>query len=143
MIKIILSFLIIVFSLCAEAENDPVATFLSAQEGGEDHLGATLKGNIKADLNKDAKIEYVIVWVTLGPSFWYFNLTILDEHGKLISTKKLVGEAELVNVVNGVININLITAQANDPICCPSLQKKASYSLKNGEIQEINENAPL
>lgn len=138
--KIFFLLLAILLSLYVKADSDPVNAFLTTQEGGEDKLGTKLDDSIKADLNHDGKNEYVVVWVTLGPSFWYFNLTILDEHGKLITTKKLTGEAKLVNVVDGVINLNLITAQANDPICCPSLQKKASYTLLNREIQEVNNN---
>ena len=66
--------------LSQHAAETIVKNFLAAQRSHEE--SAQAQGSAIADLNGDGKPEIVLVWTTLGPTYWHNTLdSILSNFG--------------------------------------------------------------
>jgi hypothetical protein len=117
-----------------------VKAFLSSQE--TDREGADSQGFAVADLNGDGKSEIILVWTSLGPTYWQNNLTILSRAGKgykPVASLALIGEARLSSVEKGIIRLDQTIYGKDDPKCCPSVKKQAKYRWTGRKIGEVKE----
>jgi hypothetical protein len=115
-----------------------VKKFLAAQKTNEEEAEAS--GSAVADLDGDGKPEIVLVWTTLGPTYWRNALTVFGKTAgayKPVVTYALNGEAQLSKVTGGVIYVDQKLYTKRDPICCPSLKKMMKYRLTEKKITEV------
>jgi hypothetical protein len=115
-----------------------VKTFLAAQHTDEEHAQA--QGRAIADLNSDGKPEIVLVWTTLGPTYWHNTLTVFSETSgryKPVSSLQLNGEARLSSVKDGVIAVNQTMYGKNDSICCPTVKKLMNYRWNGNKLSDV------
>jgi len=104
-----------------------------------DREGFEVQGSKLADLNNDKKQEIVFVWTRLGPTYWKNYLTILKNHnGKYVhsATFALNGLASLEKIKNNKIIVSQTVYAPEDPICCPSIDKKITYTFKDDDINK-------
>ena len=96
-------------------------------------------GKALVDLNGDGKPELVLVWVQLGPTYFYHHLTIFVDEGRKYRTltTPLSGEAKLLGVKGGVIFIEEKLLGPKDPRCCPSVVKQVKYRWDGKKIQQL------
>jgi len=118
--------------------DEAIKKFLSSQKSdGED---ADSQGSAVADLNGDGKPEIVLVWTLLGPTYWRNTLTVLSKAAggyKAVASLQLTGEAKLSSVKAGVIALDQKVYAKNDPVCCPTINKKAKYRWVGKKISEV------
>ncbi len=115
-----------------------IKAFLSSQES--DRESAESQGSAVADLNNDGKLELILVWTLLGPTYWQNNLTVLSQTAegyKPVASLQLEGEAKLSSVDNGIISIDQAVYAKDDPKCCPSIKKQVKYRWSGKKIEEI------
>ena len=115
--------------LSSQSDTNPV-TYELAQSAG----------SAVADLNNDGRPEIVLVWTTLGKTYWRNTLTIFSTigHGyKPIISLPLNGEAKLSSVKDGIIFVDQKIAAAKDPICCPTINKQMKYRWVQNELSEV------
>ena len=118
-----------------------VSNYLSSQSNEEFKESAKSQGSIFSDLNGDGKPELILVWTTLGPTYWHNNLTILSESDdiyKPATSLQLIGEAKLKNVKDGIIFVDQIVYAPNDPICCPTIKKEIQYTWDGSKLTRSN-----
>jgi len=96
-------------------------------------------GKALVDLNGDGKAELVLVWVQLGPTYFYNHLTVFVDEGRKYRTltTPLTGEAKLLGVKGGVILVEQKTLGPKDPRCCPSVVKQVKYRWDGKKIQQL------
>jgi hypothetical protein len=96
-------------------------------------------GKALVDLNGDGKAELVLVWVQLGPTYFYNHLTVFVDEGRKYRTltTPLTGEVKLLGVKGGVILIEQKTLGPKDPRCCPSVVKQVKYRWDGRKIQQL------
>ncbi len=96
-------------------------------------------GKALVDLNGDGKAELVLVWVQLGPTYFYNHLTVFIDEGRKYRTltTPLTGEARLLGVKSGVIFVEQKTLGPKDPRCCPSVVKQVKYRWDGKKIQQL------
>lgn len=126
--------------MSVQAGTQRVESFLSSQESERE--STELQGSTAADLNGDGREEIVFVWTLLGPTYWRNSLTVLSktENGyRAVASLKLMGEAKLAFVKDGVVFVNQKVYRKGDPICCPSLSKQLKYRWRGNKIVELKE----
>ncbi len=96
-------------------------------------------GKALVDLNGDGKAELVLVWVQLGPTYFYNHLTVFIDEGRKYRTltTPLTGQAKLLGVKGGVILVEEKTLGPKDPRCCPSVVKQVKYRWDGKKIQRL------
>jgi hypothetical protein len=125
-----------------EAET-AVKQFLASQSRDEEgiHETAVAQGRGLMDLDNDGQPEIVLVWQTLGPTYWRNTLTAFSKiSGKYkdISSVPLGSEAKLFMVnKDGIIRIDQRAKGPKDAICCPTVETHQLYKLQNGSLTEV------
>jgi hypothetical protein len=118
--------------------DEAIKKFLSSQKSdGED---TDSQGSAVADLNGDGKSEVVLVWTLLGLTYWRNTLTVFSKTAgeyKPVASLPLTGEAKLSSVKAGIIALDQKVYAKNDPLCCPTIMKKAKYRLVGKKISEV------
>jgi len=118
--------------------NEAIKKFLSSQKSeGED---TDSQGSAIADLNGDGKSEIVLVWTVLGPTYWRNTLTVFSKTAggyEPVASLQLTGEAKLSSVKGGIITLDQKVYAKNDPVCCPTIEKKAKYRWVGKKISEV------
>jgi predicted nucleic acid-binding protein len=115
-----------------------VKKFLASQKTNEEEAEAA--GSAVADLDGDGKPEIVLVWTTLGATYWHNSLTVLSKTAgdyKPVATYALNGEAQLSKVSGGVIYVDQKLYAKRDPTCCPSVKRMMKYRLTGKKIAEV------
>jgi hypothetical protein len=128
-------------ALAGEAAPAAVAKFLASKESAEDRESAESQGSAEADLDGDGVPEIVLVWTTLGPTYWRNTLSILKpagNHYQEIASLGLQGEAKLAGVADGRITVEQKVAGPNDPLCCPSVRQLGEYRFVGGRLVQVN-----
>lgn len=124
--------------LSRQATDTIVKNFLAAQRNDEETAQA--QGSAIADLNGDGKPEIVLVWTTIGPSYWHNTLTVFSRISggfKAVSSLGLNGEARLSSVKDGVIFVKQTMYAKDDPICCPTVKKRMSYRWHENKLSQL------
>ena len=118
--------------------DEAIKKFLSSQKSdGED---TDSQGSTVADLNGDGKPEIVLVWTLLGPTYWRNTLTVFSKSAggyNPVASFQLTGEANLSSVKDGLITLDQKVYAKNDPVCCPTIKKKAKYRWAGKKISEV------
>jgi hypothetical protein len=118
--------------------DEAIKKFLSSQKSdGED---TDSQGSAVADLNGDGRSEVVLVWTVLGPTYWRNTLTVFSKTAsgyKPVASLQLTGEAKLSSVKAGVIVLDQKVYAKNDPVCCPTIEKKVKYHWVGKKISEV------
>jgi len=119
--------------------DEAIKNFLSAQSTqGED---AQSVGNAVSDLNGDGKLEIVLLWVLLGPTYSSNSLTVFSKTAagyKPAASFPLMGIAtNLASVNGGIIRVDQQVFAKNDPRCCPSIKKQMKYRWVGKKILEV------
>jgi hypothetical protein len=124
--------------LSPHAADTIVKNFLAAQRSHEESTQA--QGSAIADLNGDGKPEIVLVWTTLGPTYWHNTLTLFSQTSgryKPVSSLPLNGEARLSSAKDGVIVVNQTMYGKNDPLCCPTVKKQMEYQWSANKLSQL------
>ena len=112
--------------------------FLAAQRSHEESTQA--QGSAIADLNGDGKPEVVLVWTTIGPTYWHNTLTVFSQTSgryKPVSSLPLNGEARLSSAKDGVIVVKQTMYGKNDPLCCPTVKKQMEYQWSTNKLSQL------
>lgn len=115
-----------------------VKRFLSSRKTEQE--SADSQGSAVADLDGDGKPELILVWTTLGPTYWHNTLTVFGKTAgayKPVASFDLNGEAKLSSVKGGIISVDQNVYAKNDPLCCPSVKKLMKYHLVGKKISEV------
>ena len=115
-----------------------VKNFLATQRSHEE--SAQAQGSAIADLNGDGKPEIVLVWTTIGPSYWHNTLTVFSKSSrtyKPVSSLPLNGEAQLSSAKDGVIVVKQVMYAKDDPICCPTVKKSMNYRWSANRLSQL------
>jgi hypothetical protein len=56
---------------------------------------------------------------------------------KAVASFQLTGEANLSSVKDGIITLDQKVYAKNDPVCCPTIKKKARYRWAGKKISEV------
>ncbi|PZQ46471.1 MAG: hypothetical protein DI551_05035 [Micavibrio aeruginosavorus] len=153
MVKRIVGFFFLLLSVClavaahaqSKSNEDVIKAFLTSQETHEPGMeeAAQSMGNAIADLDGDGKDEIILVWTTLGPTYWRNTLTVFSIDGekeyKPASSFALEGAAENPSVKNGVILVEQVLYAKTDPICCPTIKKQMKYRWDKKGITIIDQ----
>jgi hypothetical protein len=118
--------------------DEAVQKFLSSQKS--ENEDAESQGSAVADLNGDGKSEIVLVWTTMGPTYWHNTLTVLTKTSrgyKPAASIPLIGEAKLSSTKGGIISVDQKVYAKKDPICCPSIKKQMKYRWQGKKISEV------
>ena len=130
-------------TLANPSEDRAVEKFLAEHKSVEDREETELRGMTTADLDNDGVPEIVLVWTTLGPTYWRNTLSVLKKTTGHSSAYReaasipLNGEATLDRVQFGVIAVKQKMHAPNDPTCCPSIQRVMQYQWANGKLVPI------
>jgi hypothetical protein len=54
-----------------------------------------------------------------------------------VASFQLTGEAKLSSVKDGIISLDQKVYAKNDPVCCPTINKKAKYRWVGKKISEV------
>ena len=148
---IILSILA-VLSQSAFASNSKEEIFLKQfftppdyTDGVAEATGREPHGSAFTDLDGDGDPEIVLVWTTLGSTYWHTDLTIFSAKSGdyvAVGTLQLNGEATLAEVKDGVILVDQTEYAKGDPLCCPTIKKREHYKFASGEIVKLDSNPP-
>jgi hypothetical protein len=120
--------------------------FQEGTAGQTDYVSVNL-GNFNAagDLNGDGVAEIAAVFgENYGGSGTFVYLAIYsDVNGKLtFLTSAFVGDRSAVNglsIENGEVALSAVTHDADDPLCCPTMQTHRHYSLMaENQLQMID-----
>jgi hypothetical protein len=128
-------------TLAGETAPAAVARFLASKESAEERESAESQGSAEADLDGDGIPEVVVVWTTLGPTYWRNTLSVLKASGghyREAASLGLQGEAKLAGVADGRIAMAQKVAGPNDPLCCPSLPRRSEYRFMDGRLVPVN-----
>ncbi|MDT7602066.1 MAG: hypothetical protein QOF61_63 [Acidobacteriota bacterium] len=112
-----------------------VKKFLASQKTSDEEAEAA--GSAVADLDGDGKPEIVLVWTTMGATYWRNSLTVFGKTAgayKPVATYALNGEAQLSKVTGGVIYVDQKLYAKRDPICCPTVKRMMKYRLTGKKI---------
>lgn len=115
-----------------------VKRFLASQKTETE--SADPAGSAVADLDGDGKPEIVLVWTTMGPTYWHNTLTVFAKTAgayKPVTNFDLNGEAQLFSVKDGVILVDQTLYAKKDPVCCPSVKKRMRYRWAQKKISEV------
>jgi hypothetical protein len=115
-----------------------VKKFLASQKTSDEE--AESAGSAVADLDGDGKPEIVLVWTTMGATYWRNTLTVFSKTAsdyKPVATFPLNGEATLSKVTGGIIYVDQKLYAKRDPLCCPSVKKMMKYRLTGKKIAEV------
>jgi hypothetical protein len=115
-----------------------VKRFLSSRKSEQE--SADSQGSAVADLDGDGKPELILVWTTMGPTYWHNTLTVFGKTAgayKPFASFDLTGEAMLSYVKGGVISVAQTVYAKGDPICCPTVKKVMRYRLAGKKILEV------
>ena len=126
--------------LSRHAGDTVVNNFLAAQRSYEESTNAQGKGSAIVDLNGDGKPEIVLVWTTLGPTYWYNTLTVFSQISgryKPVSSLQLNGEARLSSAKGGVIFVDQTMYAKDDPLCCPTIRKRVKYRWSANKLSQL------
>jgi hypothetical protein len=123
-------------------ETTAVDSFLSLRtpEEKDSHEGKKLFASIVADLDEDGSTEIVLIWTRVGPTYWDQNLTIFSStsHKYAPATSLMLkGEVAQMNIVDGMIVIQLHEYRKTDPRCCPSIPMQRKYLWHDGKLSEL------
>lgn len=119
------------------AESKAIERFLKAHSNPDDQENAEMQGNAIAYLDNDKVPEIVLVWTTLGPTYWRNTLSVLKKVGneyREAASQSLEGEAVLDRVQSQTILVRQKVRAPNDPICCPSIERVKPYQFINGKL---------
>lgn len=91
------------------------------------------------DLDGDGKEEAVLLYETLGPTFWDAGLTVFADRGKgyvvvAESHDPLGNMVESIEVGDGLIRVHALWEGPDDPRCCPSIKRTTAYRLKGTSL---------
>ncbi|MCE9507586.1 MAG: hypothetical protein K8R48_04630 [Alphaproteobacteria bacterium] len=119
-----------------------IKSFLLSQSNTDPALAesAESQGNAVADLNNDGKPEIILVWTTLGKTYWRNTLTVFATMGHgytLINSLPLKGEAKLSSVKDGIIFVDQTMPAKDDPVCCPTLKRQMKYQWIEYKVSEL------
>lgn len=126
----------------AQSEKEIVQKFLLSKESKEFKEGTKSQGSTLSDLDGDGKPELILVWTTLGPTYWHNNLTVLSElegEYKPVGSMQLIGEAQSPSVKDGIIFVDQVVYADKDPLCCPIVHKKIQYHWNKSGVFQIDE----
>lgn len=118
--------------------DEAIQKFLSSQKS--DSEDAESQGSAVADLNSDGKSEIILVWTTMGPTYWHNTLTVLTKTSsgyKPAASFPLIGEATLLSAKAGIISVDQKVYAKKDPICCPTIKKRLKYRWQGKKISEV------
>jgi hypothetical protein len=121
-----------------QVSDEVIKNFLKSHETEQE--GTQSQGSAVADLNGDGKPEIVLVWTLLGPTYWNNTLTVFSqapEGYKEVASLPLNGEAVLFSVKGGFIAVDQKLFAKNDPLCCPSINKRIKYRWQGKKLLEI------
>ena len=126
------------YALEQKDADEAIEKFLSSQKSERE--GAESQGSTIADLNGDGKSEIILVWTLLGPTYWSNTLTVFTKAAsgyKPVASFPLIGEAKLSSAKGGIIFVDQVVHAKKDPICCPSIKKRARYRWLGKKILEV------
>ncbi len=129
-------------SAAPPALSDPALEAL-LQKRLQPEEGVQLQSRLQAELeHRFTGQEEVVIWTTLGPSYWSTNLSVLSyqqNQWTLLATLSLgSSEATLASLTgDGVITVTAKTPGPNDPLCCPSVQKTQLFRYGGGQLVEV------
>lgn len=93
------------------------------------------------DNNGSEDVAVITYWSGGGSGTWRELTIFKNEAGyPLFITSKDLGDRTIINslfIDSGVIYINMTVHGANDPMCCPTVEKIARYKLIDGNLIEI------
>jgi hypothetical protein len=95
------------------------------------------------DLDNDQKAEGLVVLAasTGGSGTSYYLVAATEQQGQLrpVAATLLGDRIQLqeISVINGQVQIELITQGPNDPMCCPTLTVTANYTLQANQFQPV------
>ena len=115
-----------------------VKRFLASKKTAEE--SADSAGSAVGDLDGDGEPELVLVWTTLGPTYWHDTLTVFSKATgayKPFASFDLNGDAKLSSVKGGVITVDQTMYAKTDPICCPTVKKMMRYRLVGKKISPV------
>jgi hypothetical protein len=115
-----------------------VKRFLSSQKSEQE--SAESAGSAVADLDGDGKPELILVWTTMGPTYWHNTLTVFGKTAgayKPLASFDLNGMANLSSVKGGIISVDQTVYAKGDPICCPTVKRLMRYRLVGKKISEV------
>ncbi len=115
-----------------------IEKFLASNKS--DSEGAESQGSAVADLNGDGKPEIILVWTTMGPTYWHNTLTVFTKASggyKPVASFPLIGEAKSPSAKGGIIFVDQMVYAKKDPICCPTIKKRAKYRWLGKKILEV------
>jgi hypothetical protein len=118
--------------------DEVVKKFLAAQKS--DEVSAESAGSAVADINGDGKPEIVLVWTTMGATYWHNTLTVFSKTAgdyKPVADFPLNGEATFSSVKGGIIFVDQTLYAKKDPVCCPSIKKRMKYRWAGKKISEV------
>jgi hypothetical protein len=114
-----------------------VNAFLARRDAGEDRQAA---GSAVAYLNGGAKPDIVLVWATIGRTYWHSNLTVFSDimgRYREIDTMQLNGAAKLANIEGRTVVVQQMEYTPSDKICCPSMKRLEKYEFRDGKIVQL------
>lgn len=115
-----------------------IEKFLASNKS--DSEGAESQGSAVADLNGDGKPEIILVWTTMGPTYWHNTLTVFTKTSggyKPVASSPLTGEAKSPSAKGGIIFVDQVVYAKKDPLCCPTIKKRAKYRWLGKKILEV------
>lgn len=132
---------LLISCVAVSAEQSAVEDFLQAQTNNTFGLeeGAELQNYIITDLDQDASPEIVLVWTTLGKTYWRNTLTVLSKKRmgyEAVATLPLTGEAKLTSVKENIITVDQRIYTKEDPVCCPTQNKTFRYIYQKESLFE-------
>lgn len=140
-LQLFFSAAVLFLSACAaepDAAGAVIDRFLAARDVEREEAAAQDYALAEVDGREGADI--VLVWTILGPTYSSNVLTVFpaDSAGYAAGISvPLEGQASLAKVENGIIVIDQLTLDDDDPICCPTLQKQAKYKLSGDKLVPV------
>ncbi|MCQ8820050.1 hypothetical protein NQT65_07540 [Pseudoalteromonas agarivorans] len=131
LISLIVSFSSLSNEVVNNQIENTIKSYLEVREG------YVVKNKIKGVIDGYSKEITIIQWSMLGATYWQDYLSVFSADNSEVSTMKLFGIVQNVQVKAGIIRVNIKQKMPDDPRCCPSGEEEQFYHLKNGDLTRL------
>lgn len=93
---------------------------------------------LTADLDGDGKQEIILLTTLLGPTYWNNTLVVFADRGKgyvvAAESTDALGMVDSIAANDATVLVKAKWPGANDPRCCPSLERTTSYRWRDNKL---------
>jgi hypothetical protein len=121
-----------------------IAVTASSEEGDEyKEARKVATGDLNGDNVSDAVALFTVEVASQNTTAQHLSAFLRQDDGslKFASTTSVGGSGNAINEVaidGGAVTLKALTLGPDDPDCCPSVEEKVEYLVRNGKLKRVN-----